>query len=169
MPPAVAPQRARQLFDLVNSRLCCPASAPAPCIPFLYPDDGCWARAHEMCRLMIAAGAQPEKVWIYGTPPPFLPLKVSSQNKPNCLVQLELARRTDAPGQHRQRCRDVGYRSVTLPRPRVPGHLGGRAGRPEPDPRAIERGDLYPDTGRWIHDHRSPDLRADQPDPYDIP
>jgi hypothetical protein len=34
-----------------------------------------------MCRLMIADGAQPAKVWIQGN------LKVSSQNKPNCLVQ----------------------------------------------------------------------------------
>jgi Glutaminase len=81
VPPAVTPQRAQQLFNLVNSRLCCPASAPAPCIPFLYPDDGCWGRAHEMCRLMIVDGAQPEKVWIYGR------LNVNSQNKPNCLVQ----------------------------------------------------------------------------------
>jgi hypothetical protein len=81
MPAAVTPQRAQQLFDLVNTKLCCPASAPAPCIPFLYPDDGCWGRAHEMCRLMIANGAQPEKVWIYGN------LRVNSQNKPNCLVQ----------------------------------------------------------------------------------
>jgi hypothetical protein len=72
----VTPQRAQQLFNLVNRRLCCPASAPAPCIPFLYPDDGCWGRAHEMCRLMIADGAQPDKVWIYGH------LKVISQNKP---------------------------------------------------------------------------------------
>lgn len=81
MAPSVTPQRTQQLFDLVNSRLCCPASATAPCIPFLYPDDGCWGRAHEMCRLMITQGAQPEKVWIYGN------LKVPSQNKPNCLVQ----------------------------------------------------------------------------------
>jgi glutaminase-like protein len=87
MPPPVTPQRAQQLFSLCNSRLCCPASCPPPCIPFLYPDDGCWARAHEMCRLMIADGAQPEKVWIYGTPPPSLPLKVSSQNKSSCLVE----------------------------------------------------------------------------------
>jgi hypothetical protein len=81
MPPAVTPQRAQQLFNLVNARLCCPASCPAPCIPFLYPDDGCWGRAHEMCRLMIADGSQPEKVWIYGN------LRVSSQNKPDCVVR----------------------------------------------------------------------------------
>jgi hypothetical protein len=33
-----------------------------------------------MCRLMLADGAEPEKVWIYGS------LRVSSANKPNCLV-----------------------------------------------------------------------------------
>ncbi len=76
----VTPQRARQLFDLCNARVCCPGSASAPCIPFVFPDDGCWGRAHEMCRLMIADGAQPEKVWIYGS------LRVDSQNKPNCVV-----------------------------------------------------------------------------------
>lgn len=77
--PSVTPDRAQELFRLVNSRLCCPASASAPCIPFLYPDDGCWGRAHEMCRLMIAAGASPAKVWIYGN------LLVHSHNKPGPL------------------------------------------------------------------------------------
>ncbi len=80
MPPPITLQRARDLFNLVNAKLCCPASASAPCIPFLYPDDGCWGRAHEMCRLMIAEGAQPEKVWIYGN------LHVVSSNKPGCNV-----------------------------------------------------------------------------------
>lgn len=76
----IPPQQAQQLFNLVNAKLCCPASAPAPCIPFLYPDDGCWGRAHEMCRLMIGAGAQPEKVWIYGN------LRVATHNNPACQV-----------------------------------------------------------------------------------
>jgi len=77
----VTPQRAHELFNLVNSTVCCPASAASPCIPFLYPDDGCWARAHEMCRLMISAGAEPEKVWIYGN------LRVATSNNPTCQVQ----------------------------------------------------------------------------------
>ena len=79
--PIVTLARAQQLFALCNGQICCPCSAPSPCIPFLYPDNGCWARAHEMCRLMIADGAQPEKVWIRGQ------LRVNSSNKPNCLVQ----------------------------------------------------------------------------------
>jgi hypothetical protein len=73
-------QHARQLFDLCNAQLCCPCSASSPCIPFLYPDDGCWARAHEMCRLMIASGDQPRKIWIQGN------LAVSSHNQPSCVV-----------------------------------------------------------------------------------
>jgi Glutaminase len=79
--PTVSLARAQQLFALCNSRICCPCSAPGPCIPFLFPDNGCWVRAHEMCRLMIVDGAQPEKVWIRGW------LRVSSHNKPNCLVE----------------------------------------------------------------------------------
>ena len=78
--PTITLQRAQQLFDLVDATICCPASAPAPCIPFLYPDDGCWGRAHQMCRLMIADGAQPSKVWIYGT------LTVQTANNPACDV-----------------------------------------------------------------------------------
>ncbi|UCC31691.1 MAG: hypothetical protein JSU86_05305 [Phycisphaerales bacterium] len=73
-------QRARELFSLVRRKTCCPGTAPAPCIPFLYPDDGCWGRAHEMCRLMIADGASPKKVWIYGS------LNAPTQNHPNCAV-----------------------------------------------------------------------------------
>lgn len=77
----ISPQQAKQFFDLVNAQICCPASAAAPCIPFLYPDDGCWGRAHEMCRLMQGAGAQPDKVWIYGS------LRVVTQNNPRCEVR----------------------------------------------------------------------------------
>ena len=72
--------QAQQMFDLVNPKVCCPAVAAAPCIPFNYPDDGCWGRAHEMCRLMIAAGITPDKVWIFGN------LRAASQNNPNCQV-----------------------------------------------------------------------------------
>jgi hypothetical protein len=45
---------------------CNPLTIPPPCIPFMFPDDGCWGRAHEMCRLMIAVGEQPNKIWIQG-------------------------------------------------------------------------------------------------------
>jgi hypothetical protein len=72
--------QAQQMFDLVAPKVCCPATATAPCIPFNYPDDGCWGRAHEMCRLMIAAGITPNKVWIFGN------LRAASQNNPNCQV-----------------------------------------------------------------------------------
>ena len=79
--PPVSMAVANQMFALVNGRTCCSAAPSAPCIPFTYPDDGCWGRAHEMCRLMGLQGVASDKVWIYGT------LAVSSANKPNCLVQ----------------------------------------------------------------------------------
>lgn len=83
-PPAaldVTPDVAQQMFDTVNGQSC-PITASVPsCIPFLYPDDGCWARAHQMCRIMIANNVTPLKVWIYGT------LVVNTSNSPACSVQ----------------------------------------------------------------------------------
>lgn len=73
--------RAQQVFDAMSATSCDPLTVPAPCIPFLYPDDGCWARAHEMCRLIIGMGLAPKKVWIQGS------LYVSTRNNPNCYVQ----------------------------------------------------------------------------------
>lgn len=76
----VSMTRAQQLFDLCAATTCNPTTVPPPCIPFLYPDDGCWGRAHEMCRLMIADGAKPRKVWIYGN------LHTPTRNNPACFV-----------------------------------------------------------------------------------
>ena len=68
--PAVSSQRAQELFDLMKAKSCdaCTASCGSypHCIPFKHANDGCYARAHEMCRLMMAEGEDPEKVWIYG-------------------------------------------------------------------------------------------------------
>ncbi len=66
----------------MNATTCDPLTVPAPCIPFLYPDDGCWARAHEMYRLMLAMGVTAQKVWI--TADTFL--HVLTRNNPNCYV-----------------------------------------------------------------------------------
>jgi glutaminase-like protein len=76
----VSSGRASQLFAFCSATTCDPLTVPPPCIPFLYPDDGCWARAHEMCRLMLAAGAKPRKVWIDGN------LHVNTKNNPQCFV-----------------------------------------------------------------------------------
>jgi hypothetical protein len=73
-------KQAQQVFDAMNAKSCDPSAIAAPCIPFKYPDDGCWGRAHEMCRLLIDMGVKPKKVWIQGS------LHVISDNKPNCNV-----------------------------------------------------------------------------------
>ena len=84
-PAMVSPAQAQQLFALVAEVTCAPKSIADPCIPFLYPDDGCWARAHEMCRLMLvsgllAPGQAPRKVWLDGQ------LTVQTRNSPSCSV-----------------------------------------------------------------------------------
>lgn len=76
----ISKKKAQQVFDAMKATSCDPLTVPAPCIPFLYPDDGCWARAHEMCRLMINMGRSPKKVWIQGS------LHVNTANNPNCEV-----------------------------------------------------------------------------------
>jgi hypothetical protein len=73
-------QQAKQLFDAMNGLTCDPVNVTSPCIPFMYPFDGCWARAHQMCRLMIAQGVMPQKVWNHGN------LTVKSANSPSCTV-----------------------------------------------------------------------------------
>lgn len=77
---AISNTRAKQVFDDLAAQSCDPLTVPAPCIPFKYPDDGCWGRAHEMCRLMRAEGLRPCKVWIEGT------LHVDTDNSPTCDV-----------------------------------------------------------------------------------
>jgi hypothetical protein len=72
--------RAQQVFDAMSVTTCNPLTVPVPCIPFLYPDNGCWARASEMCRLMINMGLSPKKVWIQGS------LHASTKNNPNCEI-----------------------------------------------------------------------------------
>ncbi len=77
---AMSEQQALAMFNLVSATTCNPLTVPPPCIPFLYPDDGCWGRAHEMYRLMLNAGKVSKKVWIYGS------LHASTKNNPNCQV-----------------------------------------------------------------------------------
>jgi hypothetical protein len=77
---AVTSQRLNELFKWLASGSCNPITVPPPCIPFLYPDDGCWGRAHEMVRRIVSVGNVPGKVWNYGN------LKANTKNNPNCYV-----------------------------------------------------------------------------------
>lgn len=81
----ISPAHAQQVFDAMAAKSCDPLTVPAPCIPFRYPDDGCWGRAHEMCRLMVAMGLSPQKVWIERVAPGYL--HVDTRNNPDCFVE----------------------------------------------------------------------------------
>lgn len=76
----VSGAQAQQAFAAMSATTCNPTTVPPPCIPFMYPDNGCWARAHEMCRLMINMGLSPRKVWISGS------LHAATRNNPQCFV-----------------------------------------------------------------------------------
>ena len=78
--PPVSPSRATDLFNMMKAKTCTPCASLLPCIPFKYPYDGCWIRAHLMCYAMIALGETPEKVWISGS------LLALSSNVPECHV-----------------------------------------------------------------------------------
>jgi hypothetical protein len=80
--PPVSIARATELFNAMAGESCSPTSPTATCIPFLYPDDGCWIRAHIMCHMMRdgSPAEDPEKVWIRGW------LTVPTANHPDCQV-----------------------------------------------------------------------------------
>jgi len=77
--------RAQQVFDAMAATTCNPLTVPPPCIPYLYPDDGCWGRAHEMCRLMVNMGVSPKKVWIQAAAGTYL--QANTRNNPVCYVR----------------------------------------------------------------------------------
>jgi hypothetical protein len=60
-------------------------AATADSIPFDYPYDCCYSRAHEMCRMMEEDGIDCGKVWNYQNPgpPPGPPLSVNTPNHPS--------------------------------------------------------------------------------------
>ena len=72
----ISPERANSLFREMASK--------ADSIPFDYPNDCCYSRAHEMCRDMQAEGIDCGKVWNYQNPgpPSGPPLTVSTPNSP---------------------------------------------------------------------------------------
>jgi hypothetical protein len=82
--PPVDLKTAAKMFALVNETTCDPADEAIDCIPFLYPIDGCEARAHKMCQLMATQGVTSAKVLNY---PEFLEsLTVKTPNAPGCSV-----------------------------------------------------------------------------------
>ena len=79
-PRPITQHHANQLFAMAHGLTCLPAAINLPCIPFLYPDEGCWARAQQMCNIFLSSGANPGKVWNYGD------LHVKTRNNPKCKV-----------------------------------------------------------------------------------
>ncbi|MDG4651186.1 protein-glutamine glutaminase [Chryseobacterium arthrosphaerae] len=54
------------LFAQIKNQACGTSTASSPCITFRYPVDGCYARAHKMRQILINAGYDCEKQFVYG-------------------------------------------------------------------------------------------------------
>ncbi len=67
----VSLEKAKELFEFVSKK---------DYIPFKYPEDGCYARAHEMSLLLIGKGTKTGKVFIQGD------LCVDTPNSPKGFV-----------------------------------------------------------------------------------
>lgn len=89
--PPVSEARAGEVFGGMKGRSCVPCNPSSDCVAFLFPDDGCWIRAHIMCHLMRAGGPDtatnppedPEKVWINAA----TRLVAPTVNHPDCRVE----------------------------------------------------------------------------------
>ena len=81
----VSMKHAQWLFDQMKATNCDPLTTPAPCIPFMFPDNGCWVRANEMCRLLDNMGESTRKVWITKGPTKYL--KAKTRNHWDCYIE----------------------------------------------------------------------------------
>jgi hypothetical protein len=77
----VSPAQANYLFHLVKKQTCDPRNVNSTCIPFNYPADGCWIRAHFMARMIVAEKITPAKIWSAA-----YMLSAHTENDPNCTV-----------------------------------------------------------------------------------
>jgi len=71
-------KRSLELFDEIAAAGCALPAGTRGCIPFAYPDDGCWTRAAAMCNVLRGRGIRAVKVWIHGR------LIVETCNSPYC-------------------------------------------------------------------------------------
>lgn len=90
--PPITEARSIEVFNNMNNESCVPCNPDSDCITFMYPDNGCWIRAHIMCHLMRNGGPNtttnppedPEKVWIRHSPGNSL--KPFAPNHPDCHI-----------------------------------------------------------------------------------
>lgn len=54
------------LFNQIKNQSCGTSTASSPCITFRYAVDGCYARAHKMRQILLNAGYDCEKQFVYG-------------------------------------------------------------------------------------------------------
>jgi hypothetical protein len=65
--PWIDPSRVQGLFDSLAPATCPLPEAKEDCVPYLFPDNGCWVRAHLICiHLREKHKVEAGKVWVFG-------------------------------------------------------------------------------------------------------
>lgn len=78
--PALPQGDAKDLFETLAAKSMTQRNRGKGTVPYLYPRDGCWGRAHAMFQDIQAAGLGCQKIWTYGS------LRVRTANSPKCRV-----------------------------------------------------------------------------------
>lgn len=82
LPPVIDWKVVAQVFQTIVLQDCPVANVQPPCIPFTYPTNWCWTRAHAMARTMrMRHDITPGKLWIRGR------LRAQTLNDPDCHVR----------------------------------------------------------------------------------
>jgi len=68
------------LFKYLESKSTTEVNSSRGTVPYLYPRDGCWGRAHSIYADIKAEGHDSGKIWTYGS------LRVRTANRPRCRV-----------------------------------------------------------------------------------
>ena len=90
MPPltTLPKQDADDRFTAMTGETCSVNAIGGDCIPFLYPNDGCQARAHRMCEVLANISVTAGKVWLFGSGyPRRATLLARTRNSPRCKVR----------------------------------------------------------------------------------
>lgn len=72
----------KKAFEAIVGLSCDVSHVNSTCIPFLYPTDYCWSRAHAMARILVQEfGITPAKAWTRGR------LRAATRNDHDCYVR----------------------------------------------------------------------------------
>lgn len=77
---SISEAKAKELFAKLANKSCELGASQVGCVPYMYPTDGCWGRAHSMYMDIKAKRHDCQKIWTYKS------LSAATANSPRCRV-----------------------------------------------------------------------------------